>query len=85
MPEIKVVNIKCGGCEAGIMAALDKAGLSDVKVDVDNQLVSFVGDYEIAKQVLTKKGYPEAGSKEAANFMKKAKSYISCMIGKTKK
>lgn len=85
MAKIKVVNIKCGGCEAGIVSALSKKGLKDIKVDIDNQEVIFEGDVSLAKKTLTKMGYPEAGSNEAKSMVKKAKSYISCAIGKTKK
>lgn len=82
---IKVINIKCGGCEKSIISALKKKGLSDIKVDVENQTVEFTGDYDVARAKLTKMGYPEAGSKEAGSIAKKAKSYISCMIGRGKK
>lgn len=85
MSKIKVVNIKCGGCEAGIIAALTKEGLKNVKVDVQKQEVSFDGDSKKAKKTLLKLGYPEAGSKEAESLFKKAKSYVSCAIGKAKK
>lgn len=85
METVKVVNIKCGGCEEGVIDSLTKAGLKNVSVDVQNQLVSFDGDRNQAVNILTNKGYPEAGTKEAASLMKKAKSYVSCMIGKTKK
>lgn len=85
METIEVVNIKCGGCEEGIIDSLTKAGMTNVTVDVDNQRISFEGDRAKAKDILTKKGYPEAGSPEAASLMKKAKSYVSCMVGKTKK
>jgi hypothetical protein len=30
MNKIKVVNIKCGGCEKGIIDALEKAGLKNI-------------------------------------------------------
>lgn len=85
MNTVKVVNIKCGGCAAGIISALNEKGLKDVKVDVANQTVSFTGDLEIARNTLTKMGYPEAGTRAAQNLLKKAKSYVSCLIGKTKK
>jgi len=85
MSKIHLVNIKCGGCEQGIISALQKQGLKNIKVDVANQLVEFEGDYEVAKKVLTKLGYPEATSQQAKSLGKKAKSYLTCMIGRTKK
>ena len=85
MNQIKVVNIKCGGCEAGIISALNEKGIRNVQVDVQNQMVSFDGDSELANKTLTKMGYPEANSLEAKSFLRKAKSYVSCLIGKSKK
>ncbi|MFH1667507.1 MAG: heavy-metal-associated domain-containing protein [Candidatus Komeilibacteria bacterium] len=85
MNTLDVVNIKCGGCEAGIMAALSKAGLTSITVSAEKQQVSFEGGVEIAKKILAKMGYPEANSKAAKSWYKKSKSYLSCMIGKTKK
>lgn len=85
MESIHVVNIKCGGCEANIISSLKDAGLSNIKVDVENQLVSFEGNVEIANSILSKMGYPEANSPEAKKLSKKARSYISCAVGKMKK
>lgn len=85
MKTLKVVNIKCGGCEAGIKDALTKAGLKDVKVDHTCQEIIFEGDENKAKEILTKMGYPEVNSKEAKSLLKKAKSFYSCAIGKIKK
>lgn len=85
MSKIEVVNIKCGGCAASIEDALTKKGLSNVKVDPGCQMVEFDGDKELAEAVLLKMGYPKAGSAEAKSLVKKAKSYASCMVGRTKK
>ncbi|PIR13003.1 heavy metal transporter [Candidatus Falkowbacteria bacterium CG11_big_fil_rev_8_21_14_0_20_39_10] len=84
MTTIKVVNIKCGGCEKGIISALEKEGLKNVQVDVSGQEVSFEGDRDRAAKKLTQMGYPEAGSPAAKSLLKKAKSFVSCAIGKTK-
>lgn len=85
MNKIKVVNIKCRGCEVEISSSLEKAGLKNILIDVENQAVSFDGDKEVAKKILNKLGYPEIGSKEAKSFFKKAKSYASCALGRIKK
>lgn len=85
MNTVKVVNIKCGGCEQMIISSLEKEGITNVKVDVANQVVNFEGDIDKAKKILINLGYPEEGSKEARSFLKKAKSYTSCMIGRIKK
>jgi copper chaperone CopZ len=85
MSEIKVVNIKCGGCEARIKSGLNKAGLVNVEVDPSSGIVRFDGDFNKAKDTLSDMGYPIEGSSEAKSFYKKAKSYVSCMIGRTTK
>jgi len=82
--EIQVVNIKCGGCANGIKSRLTGAGFRSIDVDVENQKVSFQGDTEKAKRILSSMGYPEAGSKEAEKVLKKAKSFVSCAIGRLK-
>jgi len=85
MPKIKVVNLKCGGCESQVKSILEKEGFENVQVDATNQTVSFDGDLSDAGEILTKAGYPPADSQKAKSLMKKAKSYLSCMIGRTKK
>lgn len=85
MNNIKVANIKCGGCAGRIKSSLEKKGLNGINVDVVNQIVTFDGDAEVAKKVLAKMGYPEAGSRDAHSLAKKVKSYTSCMIGKASK
>lgn len=85
MSTINVVNIKCGGCATGITDKLSKNGFSNIEVSPEEQIVNFDGDEALAEKLLTKMGYPKVGTKEATNLLKKAKSYISCMIGKTHK
>ncbi len=82
MHQIKVVNLKCEGCANSIIRALEKEGLSDVKVDVAGKTVSFEGDLEKGQKILAQIGYPEQGNQEAARITKKAKSFVSCFIGK---
>lgn len=82
MNTLHVVNIKCGGCEKKITNSLEKAGLSQIKIDVVNQTVSFEGDTGIARTTLSSLGYPEAGSPEADSLIKKGHSFISCAIGR---
>ncbi len=84
MNTLKVVNIKCGGCEKGISDALESKGLKNIKVSHEDQTVSFNGDIEIARKELTRLGYPEAGTKEAESILKKAKSYETCAVGTVK-
>ena len=84
MTILKVVNIKCGGCQNGIIDALQKKGFKDVSVDIEKQEVSFNGDVAEAVQILSKMGYPEASSPAAKSLLKKGLSYVSCAIGKMK-
>jgi copper chaperone CopZ len=86
MTIINVINVKCGGCEKSITEKLEENGFEEVQVNVEKQTVSFEkGDAEKAKEILNKMGYPERTSNEAKSLLKKAKSYLSCIIGKTKK
>jgi copper chaperone CopZ len=84
MENIKIVNLKCCGCKTSILQGLERAGLKDLSVDMDTQTVFFSGDREAAKKKLSELGYPEAGSPEAKSLLKKARSFVSCAIGKTK-
>jgi copper chaperone len=84
MNSIQVCNIKCHGCGNSIVSALEKAGMKDISVDIAEQKVFFDGDIETAKKLLSKMGYPEIGSPEAESLSKKAKSYVSCAIGRMK-
>jgi copper chaperone len=85
MENIKIVNLKCCGCKASIIKGLEDAGLKEVSVDMDAQSVRFTGDRETARKKLSDLGYPEEGSPEAKSLLKKAKSFVSCAIGRTKK
>lgn len=79
---ITVENIKCGGCVNSIKTALLKIdGVQNVSIDKDTETVTIDGtsDKNILVQELSKLGYPEKGNN---SFLKQAKSYISCAIGK---
>jgi len=85
--EIKVENIKCGGCAGTINKRLNKLdAVSDCQVDVENGIVSITGDESSKKdvaQLLLKLGYPESGTAEGLEAAKaKAKSFVSCAVGK---
>ena len=85
--EIKVENIKCGGCAGTINKRLNALNsIDDCHVDVDNGIVSIFGDestrIEVTQLLLTL-GYPETGTAEGLKAAKaKAKSFVSCAIGK---
>lgn len=79
---ITVENIKCGGCMNSIKTALLKIdGVQNVSIDKDTETITIDGTAEktILVQVLSKMGYPEKGNND---LLKKAKSYVSCGIGK---
>lgn len=82
---VRVVNIKCGGCKSQIIETLQKAGAQKVEVNVEKQTVSFEGNRSVMCKKLSAMGYPEASSEEAKSVLKKARSFLSCAIGKTKK
>ncbi|MBU7571681.1 MAG: heavy-metal-associated domain-containing protein [Flavobacterium sp.] len=81
--QIFVENIKCGGCMNSIKTALLKLrGVTAVEIFKDEDKVCVSGiavekDTLIAK--LSSLGYPEKGNN---NFISKAKSFVSCAVGK---
>lgn len=81
--QIFVENIKCGGCINSIKTALMKLnGVSEVQVQKEEDLVSISGHNFNEKEVLEKLaalGYPEKGNN---SLMNKAKSMISCAVGR---
>lgn len=85
---IKIQNLKCHGCANTIVTQLSKLdGISEVAVNNDTDEVSF--SYNSNKDILnaTKKlsdlGYPIEG--EANSLPTKAKSFVSCAVGRVKK
>ena len=85
--EIKVENIKCGGCAGTISKRLNELdAVTDCQVDVENGVVNITGN-ESEKlnvaELLLKLGYPETGTAEGLKAAKaKAKSFVSCAMGK---
>lgn len=87
MYQISVENIKCGGCASTITSKLNQlASVESCDVDVEKGLVNVTGDEsgktEVA-ELLLKLGYPECGTAEGLKAAKaKAKSFVSCAVGK---
>ncbi len=85
--EIAVENIKCGGCANTIttrLATLDS--VTNSQVDIEKGIITITGD-DSAKanvtQLLLKLGYPETGTTEGLKAAAaKAKSFVSCAVGK---
>lgn len=85
MEKIAIQNLKCSGCGNTIKSGLEKVeGISNVEVHVEEGAVSFQANEEqatlAAKEKLNTMGYPPVG--ENNTMGKKAKSYVSCAIGK---
>lgn len=82
---LQIQNVKCNGCANTIINKLsDLTNVSSVEVDVENGLVTFTYEDELAllnaKETLKLNGYPQVG--EANPFGTKAKSFVSCAIGR---
>lgn len=87
-----VENIKCGGCAHGIKQKLTAIeGINRVEINVDSGEICFDVDtdvdhkqiVEVVKQKLLSMGYPEQGSVEGIKAVGiKAKSFVSCALGK---
>lgn len=82
--EIEVENLKCGGCAATIKKGLlSLEGIEDVTIHIENSLVSVTSKTAVltaVKERLSKLGYPEVGDKNTV--LHKAKSFVSCAVGK---
>lgn len=83
-----IQNLKCGGCATQIISKLSGIeGVSNVVVDEVLSTVTFDPEDEVAiitaTEALADMGYPLFD--EDNSFGKKAKSYVSCMVGRVKK
>ena len=77
-----VENIKCVGCENTIKKALKKIPLvEDVAINIETGTIKITGagERQLILDKLYELGYPELGDN---SFISKAKSYVSCAIGK---
>lgn len=85
--EIQVENIKCGGCAGTIKKNMLKDGrINDVEVNIEQGIVMLEASDDAREDfsaALLKMGYPESGAAEGVAAAKaKAKSFVSCAIGK---
>ena len=95
--EIQVENIKCGGCASTIKKKLmEDSQVKDVDVNIEQGIVSLDILDDVKNQAaqiqdirsgfvatLLKAGYPESGTAEGiAAARAKAKSFVSCAVGK---
>jgi copper chaperone len=85
--QVKVENIKCGGCASTIRSKLELIdGVSGVDVKVEDGIVS-IDAAEDTREAVTARlytlGYPESGTAEGIAAAKaKAKSFVSCAVGR---
>lgn len=80
-----IQNLKCGGCANTITKAMNSLeGISQAVVDIENNSVTFEYTEEdqlvIAEKKLSDLGYPI--DKDPNSLLKKAKSYVSCAVGR---
>jgi copper chaperone CopZ len=83
--KIIIQNLKCDGCANTVINSLkNQIGIQNIDVSIEKSMVSIDYEGEIERSVfvdiLAAKGYPEVGGKNGT--MKKAQSYISCLIGR---
>ena len=80
--QIQVENIKCGGCMNSIKKALlQLPAVEDVAIELETEIITVHGavDRALLVEKLNALGYPERGHNTT---MKKAKSFVSCAMGK---
>ncbi|MGB5396171.1 MAG: heavy-metal-associated domain-containing protein [Gammaproteobacteria bacterium] len=87
--QMSVENIKCGGCASTITSRLKALeGVTAVEVDIAEGIVSAdagEGMGELLTTTLLNLGYPESGTAEGMAAAKaKAKSFVSCAVGRMK-
>lgn len=85
---LEIQNLKCGGCANTIITRLSNLkGIKDVLVDNETNTVTF--DYEnegtllATQDLLAKLGYPIISEKNGIRT--KAKSFVSCAVGRMNK
>ncbi len=84
----EIQNLKCNGCANTILNKLTNIdGIDKVSVETEISTVTFFYQNEAnileAKNLLNKIGYPVVGEKNALTT--KAKSFVSCAMGKMSK
>ena len=82
---LRIQNLKCGGCAHTIISKLNELkGISDISVEQEEDTVSFLykdqDNLIEAAELLAKLGYPVDGYSNT--LARKAKSYLSCAIGR---
>ena len=82
--QIEIANLKCGGCATTIKKGLLSLNeITAVTIDVEKSIVSITSENDSLEEVrekLSKLGYPEVGNKNTV--LHKAKSFVSCAVGR---
>jgi copper chaperone CopZ len=83
-----ITNIKCNWCAKTITSELEKLWISNINISFEKEdspkkrRVSFDWDVDIVREKLSQLWYPEYGTLESKNIIKKLKSFVSCAIWK---
>ena len=82
---VKIQNLKCAGCMGTISKNLHAIpDIEDLFIDLENTTVSYSYNspdtVTLVQKTLSKLGYPIEGDENTLGS--KAKSYVSCAIGK---
>lgn len=86
MHTLFVENIRCSGCAATIHRTLEAIGATEIEVSPEAKTISWKNaEISAVRSTLSQIGYPETGSPEAKKLTKKARSIMSCAIGKITK
>ncbi len=85
---VAIQNLKCSGCESTIAKKLHTLkGIKNISVNTENCTVSFSYEtedgIETVQKELSRLGYPIEG--DTNTLGRKAKSYVSCAIGRINK
>ncbi len=85
---LTIQNLKCGGCAHTITTKLSELhNITNVIVDVESSTVGFnhqsIKEAALVKNKLSTLGYPIEG--DVNTTVSKAKSYVSCAVGKMTK
>ena len=78
----EIENIKCGGCINRIKTSLlTIEGVETVAINLELEMLSVEGAFDREKVIakLNELGYPEKGNN---SIVKKAKSYVNCVVGR---
>ena len=83
---LTISNLKCLGCVNSILSRVQKInGVHSVSIDLEKKEIDLTYDdsdiLDTVRSELNSMGYPDMA--QSNRLTHKAKSYISCMIGRT--